>query len=204
MKILGIDPGSVYCGYGVVIAESDQRAVPLSGRSVRGRSNRIVYGASGRIVLPAARPLEIRLRQLFSSLQDVISEFAPDVIAVERIFFAKSTKSALTLGHTRGVVLLAVAQSDRPLHEYTALEVKKAVVGYGRAEKAQVESMVRQILGIRHALTPDSADALALALCHANHQSFAEASGNINPLLAARSRKQAGRIQKAKLTMQKE
>ncbi len=174
MKILGIDPGSLRCGYGVVVAESARNPFPASGRSKTGRSKHIAYGASGRIVLPASKPLEFRLRELFYSLQEVIAEFAPDVIAVERIFFAKNTKSALTLGHTRGVVLLAVAQSDKPLHEYSALEVKKAVVGYGRAEKSQVAAMVRQILGIRHAFSPDSADALALALCHANQLDYLE------------------------------
>ncbi|HSW64766.1 MAG TPA: crossover junction endodeoxyribonuclease RuvC [Dissulfurispiraceae bacterium] len=196
MKILGIDPGSVYCGYGVVVAESAQKTVQAPGRSNTDQSKRIAYGASGRIVLPAKKPLEVRLLELFCSLQDVISEFTPDAIAVERIFFAKSTKSALTLGHTRGVVLLAVAQSGKPLHEYSALEVKKAVVGYGRAEKAQVEAMVRQILGIRHVLSPDSADALALALCHAHQQSFAEASGKLNPLLAPKTQKPKAKSRK--------
>jgi crossover junction endodeoxyribonuclease RuvC len=143
-----------------------------------------------------SKALHERLHDLFASLQEVIAECTPDVIVVERIFFAKSTRAALTLGHARGVILLSAALCDKPLHEYSALEVKKAVVGYGRAEKAQVEAMVRQILGVRHALSADSADALALALCHANHQSFAEASGKLNPLLAALSQKPKAKSKK--------
>ncbi|HMK44707.1 MAG TPA: crossover junction endodeoxyribonuclease RuvC [Dissulfurispiraceae bacterium] len=180
MRILGIDPGSINCGYGFVIAaEAHSRVRAGAG------TQQIVYGGSGRIVMSAAKALEVRLSELFRSLREVIEESAPDVIAVERIFFAKSTKSALTLGHTRGVILLAIAESGRPLAEYSALEVKKAVVGYGRAEKAQVESMVRRLLDIRHNLSPDSSDALALALCHAHQTSFA-ASGKRH---AMRSRK---------------
>lgn len=143
-----------------------------------------------------SKPLHERLQDLFGSLQEVIAECTPDAIVVERIFFAKSTKAALTLGHARGVILLSASICGKPLHEYSALEVKKAVVGYGRAEKAQVEAMVRQILGVRHALSSDSADALALALCHANHQSFAAASGICNPQLAAQIPKPKPKRQK--------
>lgn len=194
MRILGVDPGSLNCGYGLIVVETPQHASSIVSRS--SRPGRTVYGASGRIVLSPDKPLHERLQDLFSSLQEVIVECAPDVVVVERVFFAKSTKSALTLGHARGVILLSAALCGKPLHEYSALEVKKAVVGYGRAEKAQVEAMVRQILGIRHALSPDSADALALALCHANHQSFAVASGKINPLLAAQMPKRQVKIRK--------
>ncbi|KAF0178656.1 MAG: crossover junction endodeoxyribonuclease RuvC [Nitrospirae bacterium] len=184
MKILGIDPGSLNCGYGLIVAKHPRQTSSVTVRS--HRPEQPAYGASGRIVMSASKPLHERLQDLFSSLQEVIAEYSPDVVVVERVFFAKSTKSALTLGHARGVILLSAALCGKALHEYSALEVKKAVVGYGRAEKSQVEAMVRRILGIRHVLSPDSADALALALCHAQHQSFAEASGRINPLLAAK------------------
>jgi crossover junction endodeoxyribonuclease RuvC len=159
LKVLGIDPGSIICGYGLV--KSD-------GKDAR-------YVASGRISSPASRPLHQRLRGIYESLVEIIREHRPDHIVVERIFFAKGAKAALSLGHARGVVLLAAAVENVPLHEFTALEVKKAVVGYGRAEKAQVQEMVKLILNIRGGLHADSADALALALCHLNTLKFREA-----------------------------
>lgn len=168
MKILGIDPGSVNCGYGLIGAAE----IKPSGR--RGESGRCLSGmaylSSGRIVMAASKPLHERLRDLFTSLSDVISEYRPDEIVIERMFFAKGVKAALSLGHTRGVVLLASALTGIPIFEYSALEVKQAVVGYGRADKRQVQIMVKEILNIRHQLSPDGADALAIALCHANMQ----------------------------------
>ncbi|MEJ2696986.1 MAG: crossover junction endodeoxyribonuclease RuvC [Candidatus Sulfobium sp.] len=160
-RILGIDPGTVFCGYGVIDAgEKDA-----------------VYVSSGRISPPSSRPLHYRLKSIYESLGEVIAEYRPDNIVVEKIFFAKGAKSALSLGHARGIALLAAARHDVPLHEFSALEVKKAVVGYGRAEKSQVQEMVRMILNIRGALSPDSADALALALCYVNALKFTEATG---------------------------
>lgn len=165
MKILGIDPGSIHCGYGLI-------------QSVNSRITKTnKYISSGRISLPAGAPLHARLKDLYLSLREMIEEYNPDEIVVERIFFAKGTKAALSLGHARGVVLLAASLTDLPLYEYSALEVKKAVVGYGRADKNQVQKMVAQILGIKHALSPDSADALALALCHANSKEIKMLSG---------------------------
>jgi crossover junction endodeoxyribonuclease RuvC len=161
MRILGIDPGSIYCGYGLI----------QKSKNIRD----IKYLSSGRIVLSARKPLYIRLTELYKSLCDVILEFKPDEIAVEKIFFSKGIKSAINFGHTRGVVLLSVALLEIPLYEYSALEVKKAVVGYGRAEKGQVQKMVKEILGIEKSLSPDSADALAIAICHLNSR---KASGN--------------------------
>jgi crossover junction endodeoxyribonuclease RuvC len=114
----------------------------------------------------------MRLRELFTTLTDVIAEYGPDEIVIEKMFFAKGIKAALSLGHTRGVVLIAAALTDRSIYEYSALEVKKAVVGYGKADKNQVQKMVKAILAIGHPLSPDSADALALALCHANTVNF--------------------------------
>jgi crossover junction endodeoxyribonuclease RuvC len=157
MRILGIDPGSINCGYGLI-----QKS------EVRSQKSEVKYLLSGRIVLPAQKPLYVRLREVYTSLVDVISEYKPDEIVIEKIFFAKGTKAALSLGHTRGVVLLAASLTGLSIYEYSALEVKKAVVGYGRADKNQVQKMVREILNIKHSLSPDSADALALAICHAN------------------------------------
>src|SRR5512139_299066 len=154
MKILGIDPGSLACGYGLI-----------EGGASPGTW---AYLASGRIMLPPREPLHARLSQLHRNLAEVIERCDPGEVCIERMFFAKGVKAALSFGHTRGVVLLTAALSGIPIFEYSALEVKKAVTGYGRAEKSQVQEMVRGILGIGHALSPDSADALALALCHGN------------------------------------
>jgi len=167
MKILGIDPGSIYCGYGFI--ETPDRNVCIgSGR----KNGRPIYLSSGRIVLPARRPLHIRLKELYTSLAEVISESCPDEIVIEKMFFAKGIKAAISLGHTRGVVLVAAALTGREIYEYSALEVKKSVVGYGMADKNQVQKMVKEILTIGHSLSSDSADALALALCHAHTRKF--------------------------------
>jgi crossover junction endodeoxyribonuclease RuvC len=159
LKVLGIDPGSLICGYGLI--SNDKK----DGR----------YITSGRISPPSTKPLHYRLRSIYESLTEIIRTYQPSDIVVERIFFAKGAKAALHLGHARGVVLLAAAAEDINLHEFSALEVKKAVVGYGRAEKSQVQEMVKIILHIRGALYPDSADALALALCYMNTLKFTDA-----------------------------
>lgn len=165
MRILGIDPGSIFCGYGL-IKDGNESLVTAVGDCA--------YLSSGRVALPAGKPLHARLNELYASLSDVIAEYKPDEIIVEKIFFAKGIKAALSLGHTRGVVLLAASLAKLPIYEYSALEVKKAVVGYGRADKSQVQKMVGEILRINRVLTPDSADALALALCHANSRRLKE------------------------------
>ncbi len=158
--LLGIDPGSLFCGYGIV----------------RASGSDCTYIASGRLVLSSGSPLWTRLKELYEGLTDIIREFRPTHAVVERIFFAKGAASALSLGHARGVALLAAASGGLPLCEYTALEVKKAVTGYGRAEKRQVQEMVKRILNIKNiTLSPDGADALALALCHSQRMNFKEA-----------------------------
>lgn len=166
MKILGIDPGSIKCGYGLI-------GIPKVGALSKGKDP--FYITSGTISASPSKPLQERLKYIFESLQEAIREHRPDDIVVEKIFFAKGAKAALSLGHARGIVLLAAASGNINLHEYSALEVKKAVVGYGRAEKQQVMEMVRLILNVKEPLYPDSADALALALCHANTIKFREA-----------------------------
>lgn len=165
LKILGIDPGSIACGYGLI----------------QTRGNEAVYITSGRISLPQSKPLHYRLKHIHESLVEIIRDIRPDNIVVEKIFFAKGAKAALSLGHARGIVLLAAASENISLYECSALEVKKAVVGYGRAEKRQVQEMVRLILKIKGALYEDSADALALALCHMNTIKFREAVKNSGP-----------------------
>jgi crossover junction endodeoxyribonuclease RuvC len=144
------------CGYGVI--------------SIGGE-----YIASGRIALSPQAPLATRLKELHEALETVIQDFRPDVAAIEKIFFAKSVRSALSLGHARGVAILAAALKGIPCCEYSPLEVKKAVTGYGRAEKRQVEEMVKSILSLKVSLSPDSSDALALAVCHLNRLNFEKA-----------------------------
>lgn len=150
--VLGIDPGSLSCGYGIVEA---------AGNGPR-------YITSGKIVLSPKKPLPSRLKELYEDLLDIIKEHRPSEAAVEKIFFAKSAKAALSLGQARGVALLASSGGGLAVHEYNPTEVKRAVTGYGRAEKAQIQQMVKTILGLKETPGPDSADALALALCHIN------------------------------------
>ncbi|MBN2653851.1 MAG: crossover junction endodeoxyribonuclease RuvC [Nitrospirae bacterium] len=162
MKILGIDPGSFKCGYGIIYMPDEKEA---SKRAFVG-TNQYSYISSGIIMMQPSKLLHVRLKELYESLAELIAEHKPDEIAVEKMFFAKGIKAALSLGHTRGVVLAAAASTGLHIHEYSPLEVKKAVVGYGKADKSQVQMMVKQLLAINRQLTPDSADALAIAICH--------------------------------------
>jgi crossover junction endodeoxyribonuclease RuvC len=150
MRILGIDPGTQIAGYGII--ETD-------GHDVRA----LDYG----VVRTADRPLPERLRVIYEGLQAIITRFQPDVVAVEGAFFGKNVRSALKIGEGRGVALLAAASRGIEVAEYAPAEVKKAVVGSGRAHKAQVQQMVRLILALRDPPSPeDAADALAIAICH--------------------------------------
>jgi len=163
--ILGIDPGSIVCGYGIIkTVNSEQLRVNTKLTLLTDT----VYIASGRIMLPSKQLLNVRLKELYSNLTDIIREYSPDEVSIEKVFFAKSIKSALVLGQARGAALVAAASSGLPVYEYSALEVKKAIVGYGRAEKHQIQSMIAKILNLKPELSADSADALALALCHIN------------------------------------
>lgn len=171
--ILGIDPGSIVCGYGIIKTvqspESIPRHIGINSKLQTLNSNTdTVYVASGRIMLPSKQPLDVRLKELYANLADIIREYSPHEVAIEKVFFAKSIKAALVLGQARGAALVAAASSGLPVYEYSALEVKKAIVGYGRAEKHQVQSMISKILNLKTKLSADSADALALALCHLN------------------------------------
>jgi len=154
MIILGIDPGTKTTGYGVV--EKGERGSNLIG---------IAYGE---IRMRKGEPLSACLRKIYDQLIEVITKYAPDVMALEDIFYGKNVKSLIKLAQARGVVILAASHSNIPLYEYTPLEVKKATVGYGRAEKVQVQHMVRVILSLREALPLDASDALAIAICHSN------------------------------------
>lgn len=153
MHILGIDPGTAIMGYGL-IEKQGNRLIPLAYASWR---------------TPAHTPMPGRLLTLYQELQSFIEAHQPDQIAVEELFFNRNTTTAISVGQARGVILLAAAQAGIPVYEYTPLQVKQAVVGYGRADKKQVQQMVRALLGLKEIPKPDdTADALAIAICHAH------------------------------------
>ncbi|HEV2445695.1 MAG TPA: crossover junction endodeoxyribonuclease RuvC [Candidatus Sulfopaludibacter sp.] len=156
MRVLGIDCGLERTGYGVI--ESD------------GAQHRLL--AAGTIRTSPRRPFEKRLLEISEGLRSLIREHAPEAAAVEEVFFAANVKTALKLAHVRGIALLAVAEAGMELAEYSPLEVKTSVVGYGRAEKSQVKLMVRSLLALPEAIdSEDACDALAVAICHATHES---------------------------------
>jgi crossover junction endodeoxyribonuclease RuvC len=153
MVILGIDPGTAITGYGLIEKQGNHL-------------KRIAYGA---ILTVAEISTALRLQQISRELQTIIKQYRPDVMAVEQLFFNKNVRTALTVGQARGVVLLAGAEAGLDIMEYTPLQVKMAVVGYGRAEKKQIQEMVRILLCLNEIPKPDdAADALAIAICHAN------------------------------------
>ena len=151
MRIFGIDPGSERTGYGCVETE--------------GRRHRLV--ACGAITASVSDAFPDRLARIHRELRALLAECRPDGVAIENLFHAVNARSALKLGHARGVAMLAAVEAGCPIAEYTPAEVKRAVVGYGRAEKAQVQQMVKLLLGLDEAPSPhDAADALAVAICH--------------------------------------
>lgn len=157
MKVLGIDPGTRVVGYGVV----------------ETRGSRLAHVSHGVIRAKLGGAYAERLRSIFEGLTRVLAAEKPDVAAVEEAFHGKSAQSALRMGEGRGVAIVSVAMSSLPLFEYTPAEVKKAVVGNGRAHKSQVQEMVRVLLGLSEAPTPeDAADALAVAICHCNRARY--------------------------------
>ena len=158
MKIVGIDPGSERTGYGCV--ETD------------GRRHRLV--TCGAITAAAGDAFPARLARIHRELAALLAKTRPDCVAVESIFHAVNARSALKLGHARGVALLAAVEAGCTIVEYTPAEVKRAVVGYGRADKRQVQQMIKLLLGLTQPPTPyDASDALAVAICHVHSASFA-------------------------------
>jgi crossover junction endodeoxyribonuclease RuvC len=156
-RVLGIDPGSLVTGFGVV--EQD--------------ANRLAALTWGTVRTSAKQSLSERLKQIYAGLSEPLHTWQPEAVSVERVFVADNPKSALTLGHARGVVLLAAAHADVDLVEYSALEIKMAVVGYGRASKPQVQQMVKHLLRLDDVPKPlDAADALAAAICHLHTYGF--------------------------------
>lgn len=157
MRVLGIDPGTQVCGYAVLEADGRQ-ARPLGFGVIRSRD----------------ASLPRRLKVIYDGLLEVIQRLKPDVVAVEGVFFGKNVQTALKIGEGRGIALLAAARNDLDVVEYSPAEVKRAVVGHGRAHKSQVQQMVREILRLPELPIPeDAADALAIAICH-HHRLGAE------------------------------
>ena len=152
VRVLGIDCGSEFTGYGLV---------------EQAHNRDLCYVACGTIKLSTRQRLPDRLNQVYDTLRNVIAEFQPDEVAIEDIFYAVNVKSALKLGQVRGVAMLAASSCGLPVAEYAPLSIKSAVVGYGKAEKSQVQHMVTALLRLNAPPeSPDAADALAIAICH--------------------------------------
>lgn len=155
-KIIGIDPGTAILGYGVVDGDSDPRIVDF-----------------GVIETAAEMDMPNRLVILHDAVTKLLDAHRPDELAVEQLFFARNVTTAIAVGQARGVVLLAAAQKGIPVAEYSPSEIKNAIVGYGKADKRQMQEMVRILLGLPDVPQPDdAADALAVALCHAQTRQF--------------------------------
>ncbi len=156
MKILGIDPGYAIVGFGAI-------------ETARGSSRVLTHGA---ITTKAHTPMLDRLSEIYREMRTLLDMVRPDAVSIEELFFNTNTTTAIQVAQARGVILLACAESGLPVYEYTPLQVKQAVVGYGRAEKHQVMEMTRIMLSLDKIPKPDdAADALALALCHAANAS---------------------------------
>ena len=152
MRILGIDPGYALMGYGII----------------EKNGNRFSVCDYGSISTQAGAPMPQRLKFLYSSLMDIIAQWQPEEAAIEELFYNTNAKTVINVGQARGVAILACINLGIEIAEYTPLQIKQALVGYGRAEKQQVQYMIQRILGLKEVPKPDdAADALALALCHA-------------------------------------
>jgi crossover junction endodeoxyribonuclease RuvC len=156
MRVLGVDPGSRVTGYGLVEKDGGDVACIHAGL----------------IRSPGTTPFYKRIHTIFASMVEIMDRYQPGEMAIEDLFYAKNIQSSLKLGHARGAVLIAAVQCNIPIFEYTPLEIKKSVVGYGRADKEQVRAMVQVILRLRNELPLDASDALAAAICHINWSRF--------------------------------
>jgi crossover junction endodeoxyribonuclease RuvC len=155
---IGIDPGTALLGFGVIRSD--------------GESELVDYGV---IETASSAPMPERLSFLYDAVRELLDRYQPDVLAIEQLFFARNVTTAISVGQARGVVLLAAAQKGVAVNEYSPSQVKHAVVGYGKADKLQMQEMVRIILNLAETPRPDdAADALAIALCHVQRAAFAE------------------------------
>lgn len=151
MRIIGIDPGTGILGFGVV--------------DVDGHKLRLV--TAGVIKTPAHTPLDERLEEIYDGLTDIIAETKPDEMSIEKLFFARNVTTAMSVSHARGVAMLAGRKAKLPIAEYTPMQIKQALTGYGKADKKQIQEMVRIQLGLTEVPKPDdAADALAAAMTH--------------------------------------
>ena len=171
MKILGIDPGLRVTGYGVINVNIDK----------------IDYEASGTIKTSTKElNLPDRLKVIIDGLNDIISQYKPSSVSIEKVFVNTNPQSTLMLGQARGAALSISVINKLPIHEYTALQIKKSVVGNGHADKLQVQSMVQKILNLPSLASEDSSDALAAAICHAHSYKFMSKISNINRIKGGR------------------
>ena len=165
MRIFGIDPGADRTGYGCVDTDGSRHRIVVCG----------AIAASSSAAFPD------KLLQIHRRLAELLRECVPEAVAIENLFYAVNVRSALKLGHARGVAMLAAVEAGVPVVEYTPAEIKRAVVGYGRAEKPQVQQMVKLMLGLPTVPAPhDAADALAVAICHA-HAAGAPRDARLKP-----------------------
>jgi crossover junction endodeoxyribonuclease RuvC len=158
MLVIGIDPGTATTGYGLIRENDDGRLVLVD------------YGA---ILTLANDPMPQRLRKLYSDLKEIINLHRPESGAVEKLFFQRNVRTAISVGQARGVALLAIAEADLPVYEYSPSEIKQSVAGYGAADKYQVQQMVKALLEMEQLPKPDdAADALAVGICHLHSARF--------------------------------
>ncbi|MCA9946151.1 MAG: crossover junction endodeoxyribonuclease RuvC [Ardenticatenaceae bacterium] len=157
MRILGLDPGTATTGYGIVDVEE-------------GEFTAVTYGV---IKTPAKMPMPQRLQIIQQELQQLLDDYQPDSVGVEEVFFGRNVTTAITVGQARGVLLLTLANAGLPIGEYSPPKIKDAVTGYGKADKAQVQLMVRNLLDLEETPRPDdAADGLAVAITHYHYQRF--------------------------------
>ncbi|MBO8172600.1 MAG: crossover junction endodeoxyribonuclease RuvC [Bacillaceae bacterium] len=153
MKIIGIDPGIAIVGFGIIVQ----------------RGSRLVPEQYGSIQTRAGLETATRLKQVYDATVELLHKYQPDVMAIEKLYFNRNVTTAFTVGQARGVMMLAAEQQGIPIYEYTPLQVKQATVGYGKAEKKQVQEMVRMLLSLKDIPRPDDvADALGVAITHAH------------------------------------
>ncbi len=161
MRILGIDPGLRITGYGVI----------------ERHGARLSYVASGTIRIPSAGELPGRLKHILDGMSEVIAAYRPEIAVIEKVFVNTNPQSTLLLGQARGAAICALVLADLPVSEYTALQIKQAVAGHGKAQKSAVQEMVKRLLKLSGSPSPDSADALAAAICHTSHIAMQAAAG---------------------------
>jgi len=163
MLVLGVDPGSRVTGYGLV----------------EKKDNELTCIHFGHVSSPVKTPFYERIHKIFQSMVDIMTHYQPQEMAIEDMFYAKNVQSSLKLGHARGAVLIAAVQCGVQIFEYTPLEIKKSIVGYGRASKEQVRAMVQIMLKLKNKPNLDISDALATAICHLNWLRFESATDTL-------------------------